>query len=251
MPLKPLAPSIMPKFKEAEWRKAEKDLEAAEKTLKKDKRDEDALEVVADYEARVKKLEGELKSVVDALEDKLEEIEGFLAKITKRVPEPLKKDLEGLVKIAKSSRAPEIKDLRKEEKRLALRSNPSKLERLIGDLNDDVVKANALEAGIDAVDKEYAKKVKDIGGEIEADLTRPVSGATIMLPMLLQRFQETNQENGWAGFEAAVKVFKKRCAADGAEALRQLEISALGRDPDFADLPPKQRNKIVDAGLKS
>ncbi|MGV8986969.1 MAG: hypothetical protein ACOH2H_11865 [Cypionkella sp.] len=249
MPLKALATSIMPKFKEAEWKTLNKDLEAAEKTLKKDKKDEDALKVVKDYDAKVKKLEAELKSVLDALEDKLEDIEEFLVKITKRVPEPLEKTLKQLATIAKSSRAPEIKDLRKDQKQNLLRSNPSKLERLIGDLNDDVTKANALEAGIDDVDKEYAKKVKDLGAAIESDLDKPVSGATIMLPILLKKFHDTNQALGWAGFDAAAKAFKKSCAVKGAEALRKLEIQALQSSKDFSALNSKKKNKIIEAGV--
>src|SRR6185369_15565678 len=98
-----------------------------------------------------------LAKVFDAIETAQDAVLGLLDEVAKTDPMP--KDLEADIKKRRAistGRAAELKDLEKAKKKGELHSNPSKLERLLKDLNEDIAAANWLEGGVEkAVDEHW------------------------------------------------------------------------------------------------
>jgi hypothetical protein len=254
MPISTLAKSLVPAARGSDWKKLAAEADKAQATLKKDKANAEAKKTLKAYTDEVDKLESQFGKAVDALQAKLTELDGALDEIAKLKPMPdaIAKPLEKYRKILASSRAPEISDLRKEQKRAALHSNPSKVERLIGELNDDVQAVNTLADAVDkATDDMFALEIVAMRKEIVAALQSPLTPASIVLDTHLKTFTTTNQQKRWKGFEAARKAFVDKRLAEAAEALRRVQVSALGRDKEFAALNAKKRSSITEAADKS
>jgi hypothetical protein len=254
MPLSTLAKSLIPTVSTSEWKKLAAEAELAERALKKDKTDAKAKKTLKSYADAIDKLEGQFGKVVDALDEKCGEIIDALDAMAKLTPMPdvIGKVLDRQRKILASSRAPELKDLRKEQKRAALRSNPGKLERLIGDLNDDVAAVNTLDEQADkATDAMFFEEIEVMRKEIVAQLEAPITATSLMLNAHIKTFSAAQQKKRWKGFDAARKTFVANRLADAAESLRKQQISDLTRDKAFAALESKSRFKITEAAQRN
>lgn len=153
--------------------------------------------------------------------------------------------------ITDRSRAAELKDLEKSGKRGELHTNPSKLERLIKDLNADIAKINDIDGSVhDDRDKHFGQELDTIADEIARALPKGVTAVSIGLPCLLKKFTTKNSKAGWKNFSKERKALVEACRDLGAEKERVNGISALANDREMLKLKYKKRHKIVEAGLK-
>ena len=185
--------------------------------------------------------------LLDEFEAVQASIEGVLDEVTKTKPMPTKveTDLKARRQIAVGRNA-ELKDLNKARKSKELHTNPSKLQRIYKDLNEDIAQTNWLEGGVQlALDAHYEDgDVKELKKEIKAE--SPAAVKLAAYEKLLKDFLETNKKERWAKLDAHAKQLK----ADAAELERLEGVKALRDHADFKLLKQGSRDSIVNKAIK-
>ena len=185
--------------------------------------------------------------LLDEFEAVQASIEGVLDEVTKTKPMPTKveTDLKARRQIAVGRNA-ELKDLNKSRKSKELHTNPSKLQRIYKDLNEDIAQTNWLEGGVQlALDAHYEDgDVKELKKEIKAE--SPAAVKLAAYEKLLKDFLETNKKERWAKLDAHAKQLK----ADAAELERLEGVKALRDHADFKLLKQGSRDSIVNKAIK-
>lgn len=181
----------------------------------------------------------------DALVDELDAVK----KSGGQVPE-ITKEEERLRKLVKG-RGPELEDLKKAMKKRELHTNPSKLKRLIEDLNDDVTKTNALAAGLDAaLEKHFSGELAKLVTEIEKTLPQGLTIASFSLAERVEAFKKKNAKEHWVNFKTNSDTFAKKCQTGAAEAFREQLINGFNSGVEFRPLKADVRDRLVQAGIK-
>ncbi|KJS40029.1 MAG: hypothetical protein VR70_06500 [Rhodospirillaceae bacterium BRH_c57] len=247
-----LSGKLVPTINATKWREMMAALEDAEKTLKGDKTNAAAKKKIKQCRGQIDAYEAVLSTAVDAFADKLKELadaRGEMGKL-EPMPGPIQVGLGRLERIA-SGRGIELKDLQREQKRKALQTNPSKLTRVLGDINSDVVATNDLADEVDKeVDKHFAARIVTLRADIVALFPKGFSPSQIGLDQSLNTFSGKQKTKRWKNFDAAAKKFSDDMV--GAALARDLELSvqALAADTRYKTLNVKKRNATIQDGLK-
>lgn len=145
-----------------------------------------------------------------------------------------------------------MKELRREHKRGTLHANPSKLARVLGDINADVDATNKLEEDVDAkIDKLFEAKVAKLCETIAGILLRQVNAAHISLDRDLKKFSDTRKKARWKDYEKQAERFSDRKLADAAEAKRVGDIQTLRSDRRYSTFNPRKKIGAIEDAEKN
>lgn len=253
MAVKALRDQTVPTVNPTAMRKLQKEREAAEKVLVANPKDAKTKKTLAKCDAGLAAYEKALSDAVDSFVAKLKELTAARTAVGKQnpLPNPIKKRLDQLDRIASSSRAPEIKDLEREAKRKTLHTNPSKLTRLLDDINEDVEAVNKLVEDVDAeIDRHFEAKITELGERIKKDLPDKVDGGDIMLSRDLTKFEGVCRKAHWKDFDKLADAFAAQCVTKAAEVKRARDINALRSDKSFKTLNGGKKLNLIEAALK-
>ncbi|MBI9086251.1 MAG: hypothetical protein JEZ11_21810 [Desulfobacterales bacterium] len=197
-----------------------------------------------------KAIEEALGRNVDTLQAKKTEIVQFLSDLKKTddVPRSVVADIAKEERIATSKRAAEFKDLAKSKKRGELGTNPGKLGRLCDDLNDDVVKANAIESTmVGEIDKVFIAQWVQMTTELTKYASKAgVAPRTIMLEQTMSSKCEALKKKRWKNFAKASAAFVIEIKAEIDEAARNAGVNAFRSASEYSNLRAKAKLGIID-----